>query len=148
MAWILGFIRSCIGQIKSTRRQNIQLKKLKTLVIGEATRLIQQQTNYYLIVFELIFEATYGKGERLTITQTILQRSGVEGAIVTLGVAVESFGTFVLTVVFDKLSSDIIQHIARHTKGIWNLAKIFELLNEELKARETVNVDCKNVDLD
>ena len=129
MAWILGFIRSCIRQIKSTRRQNIQLKKLKTLVIGEATRLIQQQTNYYLIVFELIFEATYGKGERLTITQTILQRSGVEGAIVTLGVAVESFGTFVLTVVFDKLSSDIIQHIAIQTKGIWNLAKIFELLN-------------------
>ena len=95
-------------------------------MIGEATRLIQQQTNYYLIVFELIFEATYDKGERLTITQTILQRSGVEGAIVTLGVAVESFGTFVLTVVFDKLSSDI---IAIQTKGIWNLAKIFELLN-------------------
>ena len=67
--------------------------------------------------------------------------------LVTLGVAVESFGTLVSTVVIDKLTPDIDKlHIAKHIKDTWNFIKILELLNEELKARETVNMDGQNVD--
>ena len=38
--------------------------------------------------------------------------------------------------------------IARHIKNTWNLTKILELLNEELKVHETVNVEGRNVDSD
>ena len=69
-------------------------------------------------------------------------------SLVTLGVTVESFGTLVSTVVIDKLTPDIKLLIARHIKDTWNLTKILELLNEELKTRETVNMECKNVDSD
>ena len=69
-------------------------------------------------------------------------------SLVTLGVAVASFGTLVSTVVIDKLSPDIKLLIARHIKDTWNLMKILELLNEELKARETFNVEGKSVDSD
>ena len=64
----------------------------------------------------------------------------------TLGVAVESFETQVSTVAIDKLPADIKLLTARHIKDTWNLTKILELLNEELKARETVNLEGKNVD--
>ena len=63
-----------------------------------------------------------------------------------MGVAAESFGTLVLTVAIDRLPPDIKLLIARHIKDTWNLTKILELLNEELKTRETVNVEGKNVD--
>ena len=69
-------------------------------------------------------------------------------SLVTLGVAVESFGTLVSTVVIDKLPPDIKLLITRHIKDTWNLTKILELLNEELKACETVNVEGKNLDSD
>ena len=62
------------------------------------------------------------------------------GQFVTLSVAVESFGTLVSTVVIDKLSPDI--------KANWNIAKILELLNEELEAHEIVNVEGKDVNSD
>ena len=58
-------------------------------------------------------------------------------SLVTLGVAVESFGTLVLTVNIDKLPQD--------KKTTWNITKILELLNEELKAHEIVNMEGKNV---
>ena len=60
---------------------------------------------------------------------------------VTMGVAVESFGTLVLSVGIDKLPLDIKFLIARHIKDTWSLTKILELLNEKLKARETVDSD-------
>ena len=67
--------------------------------------------------------------------------------LVTLGVVVESFGTLVWTVVIDKLTPDIDKLlIAKHIKDTWNFIKILELLNEELKARQTVNMEGKNVD--
>ena len=69
-------------------------------------------------------------------------------SLVTLGVAAESFGTLVSTVVIDKLPLDIKLLIARHIKDTWNLTKTLELLNGELKAGETVNVGSKNVDSD
>ena len=69
-------------------------------------------------------------------------------SLVTLGVAVESFGTLVSTIVIDKLPPDIKLLFARHIKDTWNLTKILELLNGELKAGETVNVGSNNVDSD
>ena len=60
--------------------------------------------------------------------------------LVTLGVVVESFGTLASTVVVDKLPLAIKFLIAKHIKDSWNLTKILELLNEELKACETVNM--------
>ena len=62
-------------------------------------------------------------------------------SLVTMGVAVESFGTLVLSVVIDKLPLNIKFLIARHIKDTWSLTKILELLNEKLKARETVDSD-------
>ena len=53
--------------------------------------------------------------------------------VVTLGVAVESFGTLVLTDIIDKLSPVIKLLTARHIKDTWNLTKILELLNEKLE---------------
>ena len=69
-------------------------------------------------------------------------------SLVTLGVAIESFGTLVSTVVIDKLPLNIKLLIVRYIKNTWNFTKILELLNEELKARETVNVEGKNVESD
>ena len=60
-------------------------------------------------------------------------------SLVILGVAVESFGTLVSTVVIDKLPSDAKLVIARH---------IYDTLNKELKAHKTVNVEVMNVDSD
>ena len=66
--------------------------------------------------------------------------------LVTLGVAVESFGTLVWTVVIDKLTPDIDKLlIAKHIKDAWNFIKILELLNGE-NWSETVNMEGKNVD--
>ena len=69
-------------------------------------------------------------------------------SLLTLGVAVESFGKLVSKVVIDKLPPDIKLLIARQIKDTWNLTKILELLNEELKARETVNAEGRNGDSD
>ena len=69
-------------------------------------------------------------------------------SLLTLGVRTESFGTLVLTVAIDKLTTEIKVLIARHIKDTWNFTKILELLNEELKAHETVNQEGKNVDSD
>ena len=69
-------------------------------------------------------------------------------SLVTLGVRAESFGTLVLTVAIDKLTPEVKVLIARHIKDTWNFTKILELLNEELKTRETVNEEGKNVDSD
>ena len=67
-------------------------------------------------------------------------------SLVTVGVTAESFKFS--TVVIDKLLWDIKLLIVRHIKDTWNLTKILVLLNEELKARETVKVEGKNVDFD
>ena len=69
-------------------------------------------------------------------------------SLVILGVAVESFGTLVSTVVIDKLPSDAKLVIARHIYDTLNLMKILEPLNKELKAHKTVNVEVMNVDSD
>lgn len=52
-----------------------------------------------------------------------------------------------MKVVTDKSPLDIQLLIARYLKDSWNLSKILELLNEELKAHKTVKVG-KNVDFD
>ena len=127
---------------------------LKTLVTGEATNAILglslTNDNYGEAIN--ILKDRFGNKRSLSyrICELNAHRE-VElnvRSLVTLGVAVESFGTLVSTVVIDKLTPNIKLLIARHIKDTWNLTKILQLLNEELKARETVNVEGKNVDSD
>ena len=69
-------------------------------------------------------------------------------SLITLGNAVESFRTLVSAVVIEKLPLDIKHFISRRINDTWNLSKILELLDEELKARDTVNVEGSSVDSD
>ena len=70
------------------------------------------------------------------------------GSLITLGNAVESFRTLVSAVVIDKLPPDIKHFISRRINDTWNLSKILELLDEELKAGDTVNMEGNSVDSD
>ena len=70
------------------------------------------------------------------------------GSLITLGNAVESFRTLVSAVVIDKLPPDIKHFISSRINDTWNLSKILELLDKELKAGDTVNMEGNSVDSD
>ena len=59
-------------------------------------------------------------------------------SLTTLGIDVKSYGTLIGTLIMEKLPEDLRLIVSRNIKeNIWDLTKTLELINLELRARET-----------